>query len=79
MKSIFCRRQFCFSEAKSLKQYIENNSNCTLLSTEYENVNALMNLRCECGEKFQTTFKLFKQGKKQCNKCDYKNSNKNRK
>ena len=61
-----------------VKQYIENNSNCTLLSTEHENVNALMNLRCECGEKFQTTFKLFKQGKKQCNKCGYKNSNKNR-
>ena len=36
-----------------VKQYIENNSNCTLLSTEYENVNALMNLRCECGEKIQ--------------------------
>jgi hypothetical protein len=52
-----------------IKNYIEENSNCELLSDIYKNNNTKLELRCECGELFKVSFKDFKKGKMQCNKC----------
>lgn len=60
-----------------IKQYIEKESGCKLLSTEYINSNEKLLLLCSCGEVFEVAFKHFKFSKqKQCKKCGYKNGKK---
>lgn len=63
----------------SVKEFVIENSNCILLSEEYNNTKEKMWFQCHCGEKFQTTFEIFKgrknskqcPPKRQCNKCGY--------
>lgn len=53
-----------------VKSFVEGNSSCKLISTEYKNIDSKMTFRCFCGEEFETTFYKFdKRDKKQCNKC----------
>lgn len=59
-----------------IKRFIEDN-NCKLLTEEqeYENTQTKLNIECECGNKFITTFSRFKnRNKRQCNECGIKNS-----
>ena len=56
---------------EDIKGHIENNSDCTLVSADnYKSSrDSIIKIKCQCGIEFETTFKIFKQGKKQCNKC----------
>jgi len=58
-----------------VRNYIEGNSNCKLLSTEYKSFDSKLKLLCSCGEKFYVTFGKFKAGKVVCNDCSKKISN----
>jgi len=53
-------------------EYVDNyikEHNCTLLSTEYINIDSPLDIRCECGNPFTTTFFRFKDGKTLCDEC----------
>lgn len=55
-----------------VKLFIEENSNCKLLSEpqDYKNINSNLKLLCNCGDTFVTDFTSFKnKNKRQCNKC----------
>lgn len=57
-----------------VKFYIETNSNCKLLSTEYIDSRTKLELICECDTVFYCTFLQFKdQNKRQCNECGIEN------
>lgn len=57
-------------EYKDVKKYIEENSNCILLSTEYINVRTKLKLKCSCGDVFENTFSDIKKKEIiQCKKC----------
>lgn len=54
--------------------FINNNSNCALLSTKFKTAKDKMLFRCECSNEFETTFEKFKnRNKRQCNDCGFKN------
>ena len=54
----------------SVKQYVEENSDCELMSSEYKNVDEKLTFKCSCGNEFQTSFYKFKsRNKRQCNDC----------
>ena len=60
-------------DKNSVKEYIEGNSKCILVSDEYKNMRSKLKIRCECGDEFVTTFLSFKfANKRQCDKCGYK-------
>lgn len=53
-----------------VKAFVESNSGCKLLSTEYVGNNENLLFECHCGEIFKATFHNFKgHSKRQCNKC----------
>lgn len=55
---------------KYVKNYIEENSNCKLMSHKYEGVFKPLDIMCVCGEIFQCSLNAFKHKKhKGCNKC----------
>ena len=63
-------RRFTYNE---VVEYVNNNSNCKLLESEYKNQNTKMKFKCGCGEEFITTFEKFRtRNKRQCNKCGRK-------
>jgi very-short-patch-repair endonuclease len=49
-------------------EFIKNNSTAAYVSG-YKNAHTKMNLKCECGNLFQTTMLNFKLGKTKCNVC----------
>ena len=52
---------------EKVKEYIESNSNCKLLSKEYINCSTKLKIQCECGEIYFQPFSHIKQQKKiQC-------------
>jgi hypothetical protein len=54
----------------SVAAFIENNSECKLVSTVFENIDAKIIIKCKCGNNFETTFYKFqKRDKRQCNEC----------
>ena len=58
---------------EEVKNFIEENSKCKLLSEEYKNVDTKLKLKCSCGNEFETTFDKFKsRNKRQCNECSKK-------
>lgn len=60
-------------DIEKVRQFIDDNSNCALLSNEYINMDTKMQFKCECGTHFETTFYRFKsRNKRQCNSCGYK-------
>jgi very-short-patch-repair endonuclease len=55
---------------KEVKQFVEENSKCKLLSTEYNNNHENLKFICGCGKEFLRSFNNFNQAKqRQCNKC----------
>lgn len=76
----------CSGNAKfsieDMKHFIESESNseCKLLSSEVKNTQSKLDLKCQCGNEFTTTFSYFKhENKRQCNDCGNKNRNKSQK
>ena len=58
---------------EEVKKFIEENSNCKLLSKEYKNIDTKLKFKCECGKSIETTFDKFKsRNKRQCNECSKK-------
>lgn len=53
----------------SVLEYINNNSNCKLISNEFKNIDSLLRFKCECGEVFERSFYNFKKYEKRCPKC----------
>lgn len=57
----------------SIEKFVEDNSDCKLLSTEYKNSDTKLLFECKCGNKFETSFNKFKtRNKRQCNDCGKK-------
>jgi uncharacterized protein YkuJ len=53
-----------------MKIFIENNSDCKLVSKTIKNSKSKINIKCKCENIFETTFSDFKhENKKQCNDC----------
>ncbi len=60
-------KRYTFNEVKEI---IESNSNCKLLSNEYKNSSTKLKLLCKCGNEFEATFEKFlRRNKRQCNEC----------
>ena len=60
-----------------VKEYIETNSDCKLLSTEYKNVREKLKLQCSCGKNFECNYADIKKKEIiQCNDCSRKMVNK---
>lgn len=81
-KQYHCKE--CASKVKSeklsfgfnyVKSYIENNSNCKLLSDTYKNANTKLLLECNCGNTFSVTLHNFKDGQRFCNTCSNNKKN----
>lgn len=54
-----------------VKKFIEENSECKLISTEYKNVEEKLLLECGCGEQFEVSFKNFKNRfQRKCHLCN---------
>lgn len=53
---------------EEVKDFIEE-CGCKLLSKEYENSTTRLKVQCACGEVFDTNFKIFKKGQRQCKQC----------
>lgn len=52
---------------EEVKQFIEEESNCILLSNEYIDCSTKLDLRCWCGKKFKVSYDKFKnQFRRQC-------------
>jgi very-short-patch-repair endonuclease len=57
-----------------VNNFVNDNSDCTLLSTEFKTAKTTMLFKCKCGNKFETTFERFRlRNKRQCNDCGLKN------
>lgn len=56
---------------EEIKEFVNNNSNCELLSKEYINNRLPLMFKCGCGRNtFETSFTKFKdRNKRQCNQC----------
>ncbi len=53
-----------------VKNFIETESECILISKSYKSVDEKLDLECYCGDNFKVTFYKFnKCNKKQCTKC----------
>lgn len=64
---------------EKIREYVENNSNCKLLTKERKEKGEKMLFLCECGKTFERTMRSFKQSKfKVCTSCSNKKSSSNR-
>lgn len=55
---------------EEVKKFVEENSNCELLSETYEGTYAPLRFRCPCGEEFSASWnKFFSQGRRSCVRC----------
>lgn len=53
-----------------VKNFIETQSDCKLLSTTYEGCDKKLLIECYCGNKFETTYTKFKgRNQRQCKEC----------
>lgn len=60
---------------QDVKDFIESESRCKLISKEYINSKEEILLKCGCSELFTVTFSEFKnRNKRKCNTCSHKNS-----
>lgn len=58
---------------EEVREWVENNSECELLSTEYVRMKNKLLFRCRCGKEFTRTFDSFKKGKfRLCGECAIK-------
>lgn len=57
----------------SVKEYIESNDGCELISKEYVNYSSKLEIKCKCGNVFLLSFNGFKnKNKHTCNACSKK-------
>lgn len=64
---------------EKVRLFVENHSDCKLVTKQYKNQNTEMEFVCDCNKTFTTTWKQFYSEtikKRQCNECGYRNSNK---
>lgn len=64
-----------------VREFVQANSECTLVSEEYVNNTSNLEFICKCGNPFTTSIKMFARQqapKRQCNACGHQNSNKNK-
>ncbi|PET65156.1 hypothetical protein CN514_12360 [Bacillus sp. AFS001701] len=55
-------------------KFVDENSNCVLISKEYKNAHTKLEFLCSCGKKFKKTFdKFMSRNQRQCKKCGYHN------
>lgn len=55
---------------ETVREFVVNNSNCSLISNEYINSKKKLQFRCECGNEFETSFDTFKNAnQRQCPDC----------
>lgn len=53
-----------------IKEFVEKNSESTLLSTEYHGFSQKLLFKCECGNNFEKTFTKFKNRyQRKCDVC----------
>ncbi|MBT2637495.1 hypothetical protein [Bacillus sp. ISL-39] len=53
-----------------IKEFVENNSESKLLTTEYQGFSQKLQFQCGCGNKFEKTFKKFKDNhQRKCEVC----------
>lgn len=52
-----------------IKDYVDNNSLCTLITKEYNKSLQLLEFKCQCGTHFTRTFPSFKISIKMCDEC----------
>lgn len=58
---------------EEVKEYVENNSECELLSTVYVKARDKLKFRCKCGKEFECSFDNFKRKKTTlCQSCSNK-------
>lgn len=68
------KNKYCGKTYEDIKEFIEL-YNCKLLTSknEYENYKTKLNIICNCGNKFTTSFEKFlHRNKRQCNTCGLK-------
>jgi hypothetical protein len=59
---------------EEVRNFVNENSQCQLISETYEGNNKKLNFICACNKPFTTTFYDFKtKNKRQCNDCSYNN------
>lgn len=57
-------------DIEDVRRFIGENSDCQLLSNEYQNNRQILKFTCGCGNEFETSYNKFKDGnKRQCNEC----------
>lgn len=55
---------------EAIRMFVENNSNCELISDKYINSKLKLKFKCQCGEAFETAFDTFKNAnQRQCQTC----------
>lgn len=55
----------------AIRDFVEKNSEVTLLSTEYTGFSQRLQFKCTCGETFEKTFKKFKENhQRKCTTCE---------
>jgi len=57
-----------YCDIESVRNYVETNTNCELLSKEYIDSHGKLKFKCSCGEIFERSFANFKRTS-YCNKC----------
>lgn len=57
-----------------VEKYVLENSECELLSQDYKNAKQKLLFRCLCGNEFERNFNDFKNKKRNCPTCSYKNT-----
>ncbi|MGG0717884.1 hypothetical protein ABE096_09900 [Robertmurraya massiliosenegalensis] len=53
---------------KDIQKYVQNNSESTLLSTEFHGFSQKLQFKCACGNEFEKSFTKFKNNNQR--KCD---------
>lgn len=70
-----CQRQcgYCSGNISwnysSIRQFVEEESSCTLISDKFYTIDTKMEFECSCGNRFETTFATFRKSKRQCYNC----------
>lgn len=55
---------------ETVREFVVNNSNCSLISDEYVNSKKKLRFKCGCGNEFETSFDTFKNAnQRQCPSC----------
>lgn len=65
-----CKRMKKRWNINQIKEFVEKNSESTLLSTEYHGFSQKLLFKCECGNNFEKTFTKFKnRHQRKCDVC----------